>query len=205
MQKQYFITGIGTDVGKTIISAILTETFQADYWKPVQCGDLENTDKQKVKNLISNNQSQFHKETYLFTASMSPHAAAKLENIEIDISNINLPQTTNHLIIEGAGGLMVPLNNKEFVIDLIQRLNVPSILVSMNYLGSINHTLLSIEALQERNIPITGIIFNGEENKETERIISECTKLKILGKVGFEKEWNKEMVKKYAEQFRNIL
>lgn len=199
--ETYFVTGIGTDVGKTIISAILVEALQADYWKPVQCGELENTDTQKVKAFISNSVSEFHLETYRFAAAMSPHAAAKLENTEIDISQIKLPESNNHLIIEGAGGLMVPLNTKELVIDLIQKLSVPVILVSMNYLGSINHTLLSVEALHKRHMPVAGIIFNGEENSETESIIRKYTGVKILGRVNFEQQWTKELVQKYSKQF----
>lgn len=198
--QTYFVTGIGTDVGKTIISAILVEALQADYWKPVQCGELENTDTQKVKSLITNPVSEFHLETYRFAAAMSPHAASKLENIEIETSQIKKPETNNHLIIEGAGGLMVPLNTKDLVIDLMQQLSVPVILVSMNYLGSINHTLLSVEALNKRNIPLAGIIFNGEENSETENIISKYAGVNVLGRVNFEQQWTKELVQKYSKQ-----
>ncbi|MBC8173654.1 MAG: dethiobiotin synthase, partial [Chitinophagales bacterium] len=168
-------------------------------------GELENTDSQKVKRLISNNQSQFHPEVYQFQAAISPHAAAKLENAEIDLTNMKVPDTNNSLIIEGAGGLMVPLNKNDLVIDFIQNLHTPVILVSRNYLGSINHTLLSLEALQKRNIPLAGIIFNGESNTETESIIEHYAGVGVLGRVNFENEWNKEVVKKYADQFLSIL
>jgi dethiobiotin synthetase len=111
MQK-IFVTGIGTDVGKTIVSAVLVEALQADYWKPIQAGDLDNSDTQKVQRLVTNTKSQFHKEAYRLNTPASPHYAAELDGIEISLNNIQLPQTTNQLIIEGAGGLMVPINQK---------------------------------------------------------------------------------------------
>lgn len=179
--KKYFVTGIGTGIGKTIVSAILTEKLKADYWKPVQAGELHNSDTMKVKSLISNNQSVFHPETYALTEPFSPHKSAAIDGIEIDMQRFILPQTDNNLIIEGAGGLMVPLNNQFLVIDLIKQLNVEVILVSQNYLGSINHTLLSIQTLKQYNIPIAGIIFNGDSNANSEEYILNYTGIKLLG------------------------
>jgi len=169
--KPLFITGIGTDVGKTIISAIIVEKLQADYWKPVQAGDLDNSDTIKVRKLVNNPISVFHPEAYRLTQPFSPHKAAHLDGIEIDIDKIVLPQTNNQLIIEGAGGLMVPLNNKHLMIDLIERLSADVILVSRNYLGSINHTLLSISALNNRGIKIKALVFNGEADEYSETAI----------------------------------
>ncbi|MFH0867509.1 MAG: dethiobiotin synthase, partial [Bacteroidota bacterium] len=133
--KNYFVTGIGTDVGKTIVSAILCEALQADYWKPVQCGSLDHTDSDVVRNLLSNNKSNIHPEIYRLKTAASPYHAATLENVYIDPGKIILPKTNNDLIIEGAGGLMVPLNDNYLMIDLIKKLNAEVILVSQNYLG----------------------------------------------------------------------
>jgi dethiobiotin synthetase len=195
--KRFFVTGIGTDVGKTIASAILVESLHADYWKPIQAGDLDNTDTMKVRSLIGNTRSKFHPETYQLTKQMSPHAAAEADGIKINIDTLTLPITSNSLIIEGAGGLMVPLNDEFLVIDLIQKLKVEVILVSSNYLGSINHTLLTIEALKSRNIPIAGIIFNGKSARTSEEYILNYTGLKKLLSIEEEKKIDKETILKY--------
>ncbi|MDO9186361.1 MAG: dethiobiotin synthase [Bacteroidia bacterium] len=200
--KRFFVTGIGTDVGKTIASAILVESLHADYWKPIQAGDLDNTDTMKVRSLISNTTSKFHPETYQLTKPVSPHAAAEADGIKINIDTLTLPITTNSLIIEGAGGLMVPLNDKFLVIDLIQKLKAEVILVSSNYLGSINHTLLTVEALKSRNIPIAGIIFNGRSAKTSEEYILSYTGLKRLLSIEEEKKIDKEMVLKYEAMLK---
>jgi dethiobiotin synthetase len=191
---KYFITGIGTGIGKTLISAILTEKLNADYWKPIQSGDLETSDSLTVENLISNTKTVIHPESYRLTQPLSPHLSAKLDGIEIDLCKINIPTTSNDLIIEGAGGLMVPLNENELIIDLIKKLNVEVILVSQNYLGSINHTLLSINLLKQYEISVKGIIFNGDENLETERYIQQYAKIKKLGNVPGLKNIDKEKV-----------
>ncbi|TAF44879.1 MAG: dethiobiotin synthase [Sphingobacteriales bacterium] len=205
MQAQkYFITGIGTNVGKTIASAIVTEALQAHYWKPVQAGDLHQTDTHTVKALISNTKTIFYPEAYRLNTPASPHAAAKIDGIEIKLSDFKLPQSPNNLVIEGAGGLMVPLNNTNLVIDLIAQLNVEVILVSQNYLGSINHTLLSIELLKSRNIPVKGIIFNGERVPETENFILNHSGLPCILRIGLEKEITKKTVLKYAKQILYI-
>lgn len=165
-----FITGIGTDVGKTIASAIITEALEADYWKPIQAGDLENCDTQKVKKYISNAKTKFHKNAYALQTPASPHLAAQLDGIKIYLEKIVEPQTKNHLVIEGAGGIFVPLSETNCVIDLIQN-DYKVVVVSRHYLGSINHTLLTIEALKNKSIPIAGIIFSGDINQSTEEII----------------------------------
>lgn len=183
MKKIYFVTGIGTEIGKTISSAVLVEKLNADYWKPIQSGDLDDSDTIKVKKFVSNSVSKFYPEAYRLTQPFSPHYAAELDGVEIDMDQIIIPETDNNLIIEGAGGLMVPLNQKDLIIDLIQKLKVEVIFISRNYLGSINHTLLSIEALNSRHIPIKGIIFNGVKNEATESIILKRTQLNFLGRV----------------------
>jgi dethiobiotin synthetase len=169
-QKQLFITGIGTEVGKTVCSAVLTKYFKADYWKPVQSGDLDFSDSMKIKNWIGEN-TLCHPETYRFQLAASPHQSAKEEGITIDLTEFTLPETENNLIVEGAGGLIVPLNDNEFIIDLIERLNIPAALVVRNYLGCINHTLLSISALAQREIKLEYLILNGDFPQDTERVI----------------------------------
>jgi dethiobiotin synthetase len=200
--RKIFVTGIGTDVGKTVVSAIFTEAFHADYWKPVQTGSFFSTDSVKVQKWISNELTIIHPEAYSLKQYMSPHAAAELEGVHIEMNSIHLPETTNHLVIEGAGGLMVPLNSTEFVIDLIRKLDAEAVLVIQNYLGSINHSLLSIDALKHRNIKIMGLVFNGPPHKLSEDIILGYSGLPLLGRVAKEAEITKETISKYAAEFR---
>ncbi len=195
MNKRFFISGIGTEVGKTIASAILTEKMQADYWKPIQAGDLDNTDSMKTANLITNSKTVIFPEAYRLKTPMSPHAAANIDGVEITSNAIKAPFTTNNLIIEGAGGLLVPLNESGLLlIDLIPHLKTETILVSRHYLGSINHTLLSIEALKRRNLPIFGIIFIGNKNETTEQVIANQG-VNILGRIPELPLLNKETIK----------
>ncbi len=171
MHKPIFVTGIGTSVGKTIASAVIVESLRADYWKPIQSGDLDNSDTDRVRSLVANERSVFHPESYRLTQPFSPHKSAALDNIVIDINSIELPVTENRLVIEGAGGLMVPLNDSDLMIDLIKKFDAEVILVSQNYLGSINHTLLSLEILRSRNIPVKTIAICGLTDISSEAII----------------------------------
>lgn len=202
MKNTYFITGIDTEIGKTVISSILTEAWQADYWKPVQAGDLDNSDTMKVQRLVSNTKSKFHPEGFRLNHPMSPHAAADLDDIKIKLTDFEIPKTENTLLIEGAGGLFVPLNHENCIVDLIKKLDIPVILVSKNYLGSINHTLLSINALRNKNIPIHGVVFNGKPNAATEAVIEKMGEVKILGKVGELKNIDKKTISEAAKQFK---
>ena len=199
-----FITGIGTDVGKTIASAIVVEALEADYWKPIQAGDLDNSDSHKVTSLISNYKSQFHENSYKLNTPASPHLAAQLDGIVIDLKKITEPKTDNHIVIEGAGGVLVPLNDNDFVVDLIQK-DYKVIVVSRHYLGSINHTLLTIEALQNRKIKVAGIIFSGDENKATEEIILKKTNVKFIGRIDNEPYFDQNVIRYYADKFRDNL
>jgi dethiobiotin synthetase len=199
-----FITGIGTDVGKTIVSAIVTEALEADYWKPIQAGDLEKSDSHKVKSYISNLKTQFHLNAYALQTPASPHFAAAVDGVTIELKKITEPETDNHLVVEGAGGLFVPLNETDCVVDLIQS-DYKVILVSRHYLGSINHTLLSIEALQNRKIRIAGIIFSGAENKATESIILHKSGVKHIGRIEEEPYFDKNVIREYADLFRQNL
>ncbi|MDB5133899.1 MAG: dethiobiotin synthase [Mucilaginibacter sp.] len=192
--KPLFITGIGTGIGKTIVSAVLVEKLKADYWKPVQSGELDKSDSLKVKSLISNKNSYIHPETYKLSQPYSPHKSAAIDGITIDPEKIILPQTDNTLIIEGAGGLMVPLKDRFLMIDLIKQLGAEVILVSQNFLGSINYTLLSLFALKEYQIPIKGIIFNGVKDIYSKEFILEYSEVKLLGHIPEYNEINKKAI-----------
>ena len=192
----YFVTGIDTDSGKTLVSAILCDALEADYWKPIQAGTP--ADKDTVRDLISNRTTVIHPETYFLKTAASPHAAAKIDGVEIKISNIIRPKTNSDLIIEGAGGCLVPLNDHEFVIDLAQHFDAEVILVADLYLGSINHTLLTFRELSQRKLKVKGIIFNGVSNSESERIILHHTQLKCLLRIDRKEKLDRDIVKKYA-------
>ncbi len=200
--KTVFVTGIGTDVGKTMVSAILTEHFKADYWKPVQAGDLDHSDTLKIKSLISNKETVFFPETYRLTQPFSPHKSAHLDNVIINLDNIKLPETKNNLIIEGAGGLCVPLNNNQTVVDLIKKFDVEVVLVIKHYLGSINHTLLSLHLLKTLNIKIKALIFNGETDKYSEEFISAQAPTIKLIRIPFLSELNKTAIKMLADSIK---
>ena len=202
--RKIFVTGIGTDVGKTVVSAVLVQALKADYWKPVQTGIEYDSDTEHVKKLVTNPTSVFHQEAYALKLAVSPHAAAKAESVQINLENIHLPETNNILIIEGAGGLLVPLNEKDFVIDLIPKFNAEVVLVIQNYLGSINHSLLSIEALKNRKVNILGIIISGVENPLSEEIIFKQSGLKLLGRIHREGNITSETIKKYEAEFSTI-
>lgn len=204
MRMKIFITGISTDVGKTITSAIVVEALEADYWKPVQAGDLDNSDSHKVKSQISNSKSQFYPNSYQLNTPASPHLAAEIDGIRIDLKQIQEPKTDNHLVIEGAGGIFVPLNEEDSIIDLI-RPDYKVIVVSRHYLGSINHTLLTIEAIRNRGFEVSGIIFSGSENKATESLILNKTKVKFIGRIDEEPYFDQNVIREYADLFRDNL
>jgi dethiobiotin synthetase len=199
-----FITGIGTDVGKTVASAIITQALEADYWKPIQAGDLNHSDSHKIQKYLSNTKSKIHANSYQLNTPASPHWAAELDGITIELHQITEPKTQNHLVIEGAGGILVPLNNSDCIIDLIQP-DYKVVIVSRHYLGSINHTLLTIEALQKRKINIAGIIFSGAENKATESIILQKTNLNCIGRIDEEPYFDQNVIQYYADIFRESL
>lgn len=211
LTMKLFITGISTDVGKTIASAIIVEALEADYWKPIQAGDLDNSDSHKIKSYVSNERhpersrrTVIHENSYKLNTPASPHLAAELDGITIDLIQIKEPKTENHLVIEGAGGIFVPINNTDCVIDLIKS-DYKVIVVSRHYLGSINHTLLTIEALKNRKINIAGIIFSGEENKSSESIILNKTGVQCIGRIEQEPYFDQNVIKEYADLFRDNL
>ncbi|HJU45733.1 MAG TPA: dethiobiotin synthase [Chitinophagaceae bacterium] len=193
-----FITGIGTGVGKTLVSAIVAEALQADYWKPVQAGFSEGTDSEWVRSMIGDN-LVVHPEVYKLKLPASPHIAAREEGIKIDLQKIcdQQPATSRQLVIEGAGGLLVPLNENEFVIDLIKQLNAKVILVSRNYLGSINHSLLTAQVCKVNNIKVPGWIFN-DNYLNYEKEISEWTGFPVIGRISFSENIDKEFIRQQA-------
>lgn len=177
MSKRIFITGIGTGVGKTLTAACVTEALQADYWKPVQTGLEEGTDTETVRMLLSNEVSVCHKEVYCLREPASPHLAARLEEVRIETAPILkqadvLQPADRWLVIEGAGGLMVPLNEEVFTLDLIRSLQAQVIIVAQNYLGSINHSLLTARVLQHSGIPVLGWIFSGEYHTNEDEVVA---------------------------------
>tara|TARA_R110002051_G_scaffold284045_1_gene346061 strand:- start:453 stop:1070 length:618 start_codon:yes stop_codon:yes gene_type:complete len=198
--KQIFVTGISTEVGKTIASAIIVEALQADYWKPIQAGELDNSDSHKIAGLISNSKTMIHKNSYALNTPASPHAAAEIDKVVIDREEIVEPETANHLVIEGAGGLLVPLNDEDTILDII----MPSykvVVVSRHYLGSINHTLLTVGWLQQKGYDVS-ILFSGNEAPSTEDIILKKTGVTSIGRINEEPFFDKTTIKKYADLLR---
>lgn len=200
--RKVFVTGIGTDVGKTIVAAILTEALQADYWKPIQCGSLELTDTERVKRLVESKQTFFHPEAYRLKTPASPHYAAEVEGAKINWGRLKVPETDNTLVIEGAGGLLVPFNYKgESMFDMAKNWDAEVVIVSRNYLGSINHTLLTIKVLENSGVKVLGLIFNGESNQSTEEVILKTTKVPLLGRIKEEYEFTKDLITRYSRDY----
>jgi dethiobiotin synthetase len=208
-----FITGIGTDVGKTIVAAILAEALGADYWKPVQAGYENGTDSEWIKNMVSSPLITVHPETYKLCLAASPHIAAREEGIRISLDMIandykKIQQTkvspNSFLIIEGAGGLLVPLNEDEFVIDLIKKLDTRLIIVSRNYLGSINHSMLTARLCQSNNIPVTGWIFNDQYLQYEQEIVN-WSGISSIASIPFLKDIGKDDISRLAKEITPLL
>ena len=202
MSKRIFVTAIDTNIGKTIVSAILCKALGADYWKPIQCGDLDNSDTLKVKRMTANYPGRIHPEAFALKHAVSPHSAAQKEGVDITLDEIHVPPTDNHLIIEGAGGVLVPINLKNTIADLIHHLDAQAVVVSKNYLGSINHTLLTIDLLKNRGIPVVGIIMTGAENPASEQAICSISGLPILGHVEWSNTLDAHFVSTEAERLK---
>jgi dethiobiotin synthetase len=204
--KPIFITGTGTGVGKTLVAAIVAEALQADYWKPVQAGFEKGTDSLWVEQMISNKKTVIHQEVYKFKMAASPHIAAIAEQKKIILKDIvhHLPKTKKQLIIEGAGGLMVPLNKKKFVLHLIKKLKARVIIVSKNELGSINHSLLTAAILKKEKIDVAGWIFT-EEYLNYENEIMKWSGYPVIGSVKHLHEISKESIKAEAEKMKSNL
>ncbi|MHA8053418.1 dethiobiotin synthase [Aquirufa sp. OSTEICH-129A] len=200
MSQTYIVAGIGTEIGKTVISAILTKALKADYWKPIQSGDLDQGDAYWIQQWVKHPELTIWPSTFRLTQPLSPHTAAEIDGVSISLHQFQKPASSKNLVIELAGGLMVPINDHETNLDLIKQLDAPVILVSKNYLGSINHTLMSFEILQKRGIPVLGIIFNGPENPSGEKFILNYTQLPLLLRVLEEQKIDENVINHYAEQ-----
>lgn len=197
-----FITGIGTGVGKTFVSAILCAGLKAFYWKPIQAGLDPKTDTETVQELSGLDSSFFLKEYKVLQTPISPHAAAEIEGIQIQLADLKLPSSASKpIVIEGAGGILVPINYEAVYADLLKIWNIPVVVVVQHYLGSINHTLLTLESLTNRGIPVKGIILNGRENIPSEKVIASYSGIKIIGKVPLNEtpnpQWIQDAFQKY--------
>ena len=181
--RRFFVTGTDTDVGKTVISAILMAGFKGAYWKPVQSGLEDTTDTEWIRRATGLPEPHFFPETYRLLRALSPHASAAAEGVRIDLAAFSVPRTEGYLIVEGAGGIMAPLNEKEYMGDLMQLLNLPVILVARSTLGTINHTLLSLAALRARGLDVIGVVMNGPENGSNRDAIVHYGKTDVLAEV----------------------
>lgn len=200
--KPVLVAGIGTDVGKTLVSAILVEALDADYWKPVQSGNLDQSDTDVVRSLVSREETTYYPEAYRLKEPLSPHAAAAREGVSVDIDTIYPPGTKRQLVIELAGGLMVPISDREQLIDAFIDWDPWVVLVSRHYLGSINHSLLTIDALDNLGLSLLGLVFNGEANPETEDVIVKQSGAPVIGRLAHEPHINPEMIRSYASKWQ---
>lgn len=181
-----FITGTDTGIGKTIVSSILVTGLNAAYWKPVQSGLSEETDTEIVKRLSGLPSRHFFPETYRLKEPLSPHASSKIEGIDIKLENFRLPvigSSFKNLIVEGAGGILVPLNNREYILDLMVKLKIPVLLVARSTLGTINHTLQSIEIMRQKGIDIFGVVMNGPKNPSNKDAIEHFGNVNICAEI----------------------
>ncbi|HKJ47273.1 MAG TPA: dethiobiotin synthase [Balneolales bacterium] len=203
LPDKFFVTGTDTGIGKTLVSAMLTIGLHADYWKPVQSGlDEGMTDTQRVKKWTRFDDSHFHKETYLLSEPLSPHASAAIDGVTIQMQNFHIPESRHeYLIVEGAGGLMVPLNDQDMIIGLIKMLKLPVLLVARSSLGTINHTLLSLEQLRRYDIRVLGVVLNGPDNPGNTEAIEKYGDVNVFGTVQALEEINKETIK---NEFKRI-
>lgn len=204
MIKNLIVAGIGTEVGKTVVSAILVKMLETDYWKPISCGPEEEKDSHQIKKLIAEPSLYCHPEAYHFSAPLSPHHAASLEDIDPFPSKMALPSSKKGMVIESVGGILVPLNREQLTIDVFSSWDLPWILVSRHYIGSINHTLLTIEALRQRKIDVLGLVFNGSENIHTETFITDHSRLPVLGRLENEENLNSVTIERYSQLWSKI-
>lgn len=204
MERKIFITGIGTDVGKTLASAVLAEAWQADYWKPIQAGNLEQLEADYVQSLVTNNKTVIHPTQVLLKTPCSPHYAAKLDEISIQPENLDIPNTNNTLLIEGAGGLMVPLQQDFLILDLIKFWKLPVVVVSRNYLGSVNHTLLTLEVLRINQVSVLGLVFTDTDAWDSMEYIRRKSQLPVIGHIPYLPEVTPQRISEVAARFQKI-
>jgi len=177
---KFIICGTDTDIGKTLISSFFVNGLNSFYWKPIQSGIESQTDSQTVEKLAQVSKEKIIKDAYIFTKPLSPHWAAEIDQITINFDNLKLPKVKDSLIVETAGGLMVPIKRNFLQIDQIKQWNLPVILVCKSALGTLNHTLLSIEALKRRNIEILGLVVNGEKHLDNPRTLVDFSGIPLI-------------------------
>ncbi|MGK0291441.1 MAG: dethiobiotin synthetase [bacterium] len=182
--KQFFVTGTDTDIGKTLVSAMLVQGLKAGYWKPIQSGLEETTDTEFIQQITQLPKNHFFPEQYRLQTPLSPHASAKIDGVQISLDQFKLPQHSfPHLIVEGAGGVLVPMNEKDLVLDLMVQLSLPVLIVARSGLGTINHTLLTIEMIRSRQLPILGVVLSGEQNQSNKEAIEHYGKVDVIAEI----------------------
>jgi len=180
----FFVTGTDTDIGKTVISAMLTKALNATYWKPIQAGLEEETDTEFVRRVTEFSDSHIKPERYRLNTPMSPHGAAEIDGVRIELEDFTLPNyETDYLVVEGAGGLLVPINGRDMIIDLVSYLELPVVLVARSTLGTLNHTFLSLEALRKRDIPVFGVVMNGPQHQSNYEAIQHYGDIDVLAEI----------------------
>jgi dethiobiotin synthetase len=201
--ERLFITGTDTGIGKSLVSAMLLSGLMGKYWKPVQSGLEDITDTDWIKEKTGLDESHFFHETYILRLPLSPHASADADGVRIELDNFEIPETRDDetLIIEGAGGVMVPLNEADLMIDLIKRCNASTLIVARSSLGTINHTLLSLEMLRSRGIEIFGVVMNGPENSSNRRAIEHFGNVDVIAEIENIKDVNAESLIKGFEKY----
>jgi dethiobiotin synthase len=191
------VTGTDTGVGKTVVSAILCARLGAGYWKPIQTG-ME-TDSATIRKWMPS--TEVFREAYSLAEPLSPHAAAKMEGIEISLAKIvaSKPNCLRPMVIEGAGGVLVPINDRDFIIDLLAALKFPAVVVSRSGLGTINHTLLTLSALRAKQIPIAGVVMVGESNAKNRETIESFGNVQVIGEVPICSEISRRWIESMAD------
>jgi dethiobiotin synthetase len=182
VKESLFVTGTDTNVGKTVLSALLVSALEAMYWKPIQTGAIEGTDRETVIKLAAIPKAQTLQESYRFGPPVSPHLAAETGGVRIDLARIQPPNNlVRPLIVEGAGGILVPINDSELMLDLAGRLGFPVMIAARSALGTINHTLLTVRALRSATIPIKGVVMIGPRNRDNERSVERFGGVPLVG------------------------
>lgn len=204
MENVIAIAGIHTNIGKTVVSAVIAEAIGAQYWKPVQAGENER-DSLLLRQLLTDGDTRVHDEALVLSQPLSPHTAAEIDGVTVDYKNFTWPSTDKLLLVETAGGVLSPMSVDSTMADFITYYNLPVILVTLNYLGSINHTLLTIEVLKSRGIKVLGLVINGLENESSEQFILSYSGIPLIGRIPFIKELSNESIRKYAMQLRPLL
>ena len=197
--RSLVVAGIGTDVGKTVVSAVLCQSLKADYWKPVVSGTSEGKVDDEIIHELLGEKTRVHPCGYRLSEPLSPHIAARIDGTEIDSANLSVPETSNRLVIELAGGVLVPLNDSQTNLDLLQQWQAPVVVVSRHYLGSINHTLLTLNVLQSKKLNVAGIVFVGEELPDTEAVVTRLANVPTLGTLPMVDKVNSEAIIQLAQ------